>query len=699
VASPTLADRLRAARARTFVGRSGELELFREGLHGNCPSFNLLWLHGPGGVGKSALLHRMADDATAEGMPTVLIDAASVEPSPEALRAATSSITVPGRLVLLIDTAELLAPLDVWLRTEFLPALPGDSLIVLAGRHPPGSRWLSDLGWSDRLRVVALRNLEPQAAQEYLARRGIPEIDRPAVIARTYGHPLGLALLSDVWTQRTAQHRASAWLGPDSVHDVISALLERFLDEAPDGVRRRALQVLGHARVTSQSLLRATLGGERADECFDWLRELSFVEVVADGLAPHNLARDVLDDDLRWRDREAWVELHTQIRSHLLARLAGRDVREQARATADLLWFQRRSPALSAYRSWDDVFTLWSQRAKESDLPQILDLVDGYEGTRSVALHQAWWRRQPEAFHVFRSEPGCVHGFLVQLRLDAADGDLPGADLVTEVGDPLAAAAWQLITHHAPLRPGEHARVIRSWIGRDGYHRPTPTHQALTGLTARMWATEPGLAVSVAFAADIDLWTPMFAHVDYARADGADVSMSGRTFGAYLHDWRVTPPMEWIELLDSREFTRRPEPEELAAYAQRHLNAQALLVLSRPDFDAAVRDAFRCAGRPAELARNPLLRSRVLRQHGGEPEAPGAARLRSALEAEVAALREDPRRDVAARALELTYLTSTRTQEAAAARLSLPFSTYRRHLAAGLAAVSASLWNRELQGG
>ena len=36
---------------------------------------------------------------------------------------------------------------------------------------------------------------------------------------------------------------------------------------------------------------------------FEWLRGLSFVESGADGLFPHDLARDVLDADLRWRDR------------------------------------------------------------------------------------------------------------------------------------------------------------------------------------------------------------------------------------------------------------------------------------------------------------------------------------------------------------------------------------------------------------
>ena len=38
------------------------------------------------------------------------------------------------------------------------------------------------------------------------------------------------------------------------------------------------------------------------------------------------------------------------------------------------------------------------------------------------------------------------------------------------------------------------------------------------------------------------------------------------------------------------------------------------------------------------------------------------------------------------------------TQEAAAERLGLPFTTYRRHLGAGIERVCEELWHRELYG-
>jgi hypothetical protein len=57
-----------------------------------------------------------------------------------------------------------------------------------------------------------------------------------------------------------------------------------------------------------------------------------------------------------------------------------------------------------------------------------------------------------------------------------------------------------------------------------------------------------------------------------------------------------------------------------------------------------------------------------------------------------------PRDEKLCRAIHLTYLEPAATQELAAERLGLPFSSYRRHLTSGIARVTASLWRLELRG-
>jgi hypothetical protein len=123
----------------------------------------------------------------------------------------------------------------------------------------------------------------------------------------------------------------------------------------------------------------------------------------------------------------------------------------------------------------------------------------------------------------------------------------------------------------------------------------------------------------------------------------------------------------------------------------------ALLVLSQPEFDDSVRQAMRDLRRPDLLARNSLLRTRLVNDRAGDEE-PTAETLKTLLSAAVETLREHPRDDKLWRALERTYVRPAATQERAAAALGLPFSTYRRHLSQGMDRVVAWLWDQEIYG-
>jgi hypothetical protein len=77
-----LADRLVMAQRQRFVGRAGELELFRSALQGSEPPFAVLHVYGPGGVGKTRLLGEYARVADSDGLPMVRLDGRTIEPSP-----------------------------------------------------------------------------------------------------------------------------------------------------------------------------------------------------------------------------------------------------------------------------------------------------------------------------------------------------------------------------------------------------------------------------------------------------------------------------------------------------------------------------------------------------------------------------------------------------------------------------------------
>jgi hypothetical protein len=122
-----------------------------------------------------------------------------------------------------------------------------------------------------------------------------------------------------------------------------------------------------------------------------------------------------------------------------------------------------------------------------------------------------------------------------------------------------------------------------------------------------------------------------------------------------------------------------------------------VLVLSQPDFTDAVRQALRDLHRPDLLQRNPLLRTRHLRERiDGEPDAHA---LRACLDEAIGTLRDHPRDDKLLRAVDRTYVRPAATQEAAAEVLGLPWSTYRRHLTKGVERIVSWLWDREVYGG
>ena len=113
--------------------------------------------------------------------------------------------------------------------------------------------------------------------------------------------------------------------------------------------------------------------------------------------------------------------------------------------------------------------------------------------------------------------------------------------------------------------------------------------------------------------------------------------------------------------------------------------------LAQPDFMTALRGALRDFSRPDLLARNPLLRSRLLANRVNA----GPADLQAMLSKTVDALFASPRDEKLRRVIELTYFRPVPKQEAAADQLGLAFGTYRRHLTTALRRLAAWLWERE----
>lgn len=693
-------ERLTATRRQRFVGRNDEKSLFENTLASAELSFQVLHISGPGGIGKTTLLREFALLAEQTRTPAFYIDARHIEPSPESFLNALQNAmalaptdspleflsTQTGRRVLLIDTYETLAPLDTWLREKFLPSLTDNTLVVLASRDAPDPTWLTDPGWQDALRILPLRNLSPDESRIYLTKRDIPSTEHSAVLEFTHGHPLALSLVADVFAQRPGFH-----FQPEEAPDMVKVLLERFAQKVPSPAHRAALESCALVRVLTESLLanmlqpaNGAVTAEGTHELFDWLRGLSFIEASREGLFPHDLAREALLADLRWRNPDWYKELHNRARVYYSSRFQQIHGLEQQRILYDYVFLHRDNPVIRSMLEWQTGGLIVPDAMRDQDRAACIALVKKHEGEQSAKFALHWLTSQPDSVTVYRDIDGQVVGFIDMVSLERASDEEIRADPATRL-------AWEYLKRHASLRPGEIATHYRFWMARDTYQDVSPVQTLIFLNTVRYQLATPGLAYHFLPCANPDMWAGAFAYANLTRLNEIDYTVDEKRHGVYGHDWRIEPPLAWLQLLAEREVAGGAPVQPLSP-------SQQIVVLSQEEFTHAVRDALRDLPMVETLRKNPLLQSRIVAQRvsANASTHERALALQTLLKETAKSLETTPRDAKLYRALFHTYLQPAPTQEQAAEKLDLPFSTYRRHLKEGIDRIVETLWQQEI---
>ena len=282
-------------------------------------------------------------------------------------------------LTVVVDGADELGPVDHWLGEDLLAALPDDALVIVAGREPPPLAWRVDPGWRLLVRPVPLANLGPAEGAELLTLLGVPASAHPAALRFTHGHPLALALVGDVYAQQGGPFQ------PSADPQVVTTLLAGLLDAVPGPAHRAALEACAQVRVTTEPLLAALLDRPDAGELFDWLRGLSMMQLGPRGLYPHELARDALVAELRWRHPERYTEIHRRAGRYYQQQFAAADPAGQHTAIADFVYLHRDNEALRPFISvlspaGSGVAELSAGPVEAGDEARIRALVERYEG-------------------------------------------------------------------------------------------------------------------------------------------------------------------------------------------------------------------------------------------------------------------------------------------------------------------------------
>ena len=420
---------------------------------------------------------------------------------------------------------------------------------------------------------------------------------------------------------------------------------------------------------------------------FQWLRKLSFVTSTPRGVCPHDLVRDVIVADLRWRDSQRYRSLVNRAREFFVSEFERTAVTPGSRETLDLYYdlayLHRANDVAREFFDWSLRDGLYVDTWRPGDWDHVAAALEKHEGSGSVDVARYWLDRQPEAFSVVRdidSNPTALL-VLLQLTLDELDA---------APHDPAVGAAFRYLDNHCPLRAGECALYTRYWLSLTAYQNVSPEQSMMWLQTVRRYVATPSLVYSFAPFSQPDFWAPIFSYQDFRRIEDADFECAGQHFGLFGRDFRMSPAMTWLELLSERQI--RPD-------ATPQLPAALIVVLDRDSFGDAVHDALRAIHRrPELLTDNPLVQSRLILERLDDDEPSEEAHqsvLRELIGEALEHLSANVKGERFADVVQNTYLQRSVSQERTAHRMGLPLSTYKRYLKRGVEGVADYLWRIE----
>lgn len=525
----TIAERVAEAAGRTFVGRSRERALVREAIAEQRLPFHVLFVNGPGGIGKSRFLQAVIGGLGSD-VRAVLLDCRDIEPTPQGFQARLagaigfdddSEVSIgaivealeadPRRTVLALDTYEVCALLDAWLRNTLFPALPSSVLTIIAGRERPMPQWRTAPGWSDLIEEIHLGALSHSEAMEVLRERGLSELQAVRANSFAKGYPLALELVAAVVNEDPDVNLVGIG-DAELFDDLVDVFLSRLSAHTVATVEAASV-----SRRVDEPILRSLLDRDDVREEFDLLRRLPFVERTSEGLLIHDVVRETVERNLSVRDPEVHAMYRRRVATYFTER-AGQTRPDLWQTTADLVYLIKnpmlREACFPAGRGDYSV-----EPATPDDDQAIRDIVARHEAPEAGALLIKWWERHPETFAVARDAGNHVAAFIQVAEVGSIDSSLVAEDPVC--------ASWMEHLSSVPPRRDDRVLVMRRWLGRESGEAHSPGVAVCWLDLKRLYmALRPRLSRLYGSIVDLASLGPIFIPLGFAPA-GDPVELDG----------------------------------------------------------------------------------------------------------------------------------------------------------------------------
>lgn len=433
----TLGSKLAEQDGRRFVGREAELEWLMS-LLSDDPRRQVALVHGPAGIGKTALSRAFGGEARRLGWHVAWVDVRGLDTGGDALAGALAGVADHERAVAVIDAVDAGTGVEATLREGVALRLPQHVRYVLMGRDAPDEGWRQPL-WNWRTGARELTPLDETDSHTLLEAHGV--VDRSMVSTLT-AWAAGIPLILVEGAEAARQDRS--WNpGFEPMPELLARRLVRGIVGDPDGFEHpEVLALAAEARVVSEELVAGCLPVGGSGELYRWLASRSYVEPRTFGVGLPEHLRRALRAEFRRGAPALQRELGRKVADHLHARA----VQGKPRTAIDLADMVQ-SHGLRATFSWTTA-SCRIDMVRDEDIAALEQHFAASGNTPWWTETLRWFAEGRESVRVARDREGALRGYTIVVAPDAApswasDDPIVGPCLEAARGTGSEAVIWR----------------------------------------------------------------------------------------------------------------------------------------------------------------------------------------------------------------------------------------------------------------